>query len=139
MGSTLPPEPTYNPNVPVVTPAGGTSVAYKDPNSPEAILRKTAALNAQARVDSQFDNATSAYASGGSDVKQSSGSEGFCDGCYRWIAELTWRRFVLFVIGVFLLAALLEKTKGSGSYALFFIVVVLLLAKINHFYNRKTY
>jgi hypothetical protein len=134
MSSTLPPSPTYNPNVPVVTPAGGTALAYKDPNSPEAILRKTAALNAQARVDSQFDNATSAYASSGSDVK-----EGFCDGCYRWIAELTWRRFVLFVIGLFLLAAVLGKTKGSGSYALFFIVAVLILAKINHFYNRTTY
>ncbi len=122
--------------MPVVTPAGGTAVAYKDPNSPEAILRKTAALNAQARVDSQFDNSTSAYASSGSDVKEGFGS---CDGCYRWIGELTWKRFVLFLFGLFLLAAVLDKTKGSGSYALFFIVAVLVLAKFNHFYNRSTY
>jgi hypothetical protein len=53
--STLPPKPTFDPNVPVVTPGGGTSAAYKDPNSPESIMRKTAETQAQARVDSRFD------------------------------------------------------------------------------------
>jgi hypothetical protein len=53
--STLPPEPTFNPNVPVVTPGGGTSAAYKDPNSPESIMKKTAETQAQARVDSRYD------------------------------------------------------------------------------------
>jgi hypothetical protein len=53
--STLPPEPTFNPNIPVVTPGGGTSAAYKDPNSPESIMKKTAEIQAQSRVDSRFD------------------------------------------------------------------------------------
>jgi hypothetical protein len=53
--STLPPQPTYNPNVPVVSSAGGGSAAYKDPNSPESIIKKTATLDAQAKVDSRFD------------------------------------------------------------------------------------
>ncbi len=53
--STLPPEPTFNPNIPVITPGGGTSAAYKDPNSPESIMKKTAETQAQARVDSRFD------------------------------------------------------------------------------------
>jgi hypothetical protein len=53
--STLPPKPTYDPNVPVVSSAGGGSAAYKDPNSPESILRKTSTLDAQSKVDSRYD------------------------------------------------------------------------------------
>ena len=61
MASTLPATPSYNPNVPVVTPAGGTKQAYEDPNSPEAILRKTAELHVQSIVDRKFDVAVSPY------------------------------------------------------------------------------
>jgi len=64
MASTLPPTPSFNQNVPVVTSAGGTAHAYKDPKSPESILRQTAELNAQAAVDSKFDVATSPYHDG---------------------------------------------------------------------------
>ena len=62
--ATLPPTPSFNQNVPVVTSAGGTAHAYKDPKSPESILRQTAELNAQAAVDSKFDVATSPYHDG---------------------------------------------------------------------------
>lgn len=53
--STLPPTPSFNANVPVVTSSGGTSSAYKDPNSPESIMRKTTLVKAQAAVDTSFD------------------------------------------------------------------------------------
>lgn len=53
--STLPPEPKYDPNIPVVTPGGGTVAAYNDPNSPESLMKKTAETRAQASVDSKFD------------------------------------------------------------------------------------
>jgi len=53
--STLPPTPSYNPNVPVVTSSGGTSAAYNDPNSPESIMKKTTLVKAQAAVDTTFD------------------------------------------------------------------------------------
>jgi hypothetical protein len=53
--STLPPTPSYNPNIPVVTSSGGTSAAYKDPNSPESIMKKTTLLQAQAAVDTTYD------------------------------------------------------------------------------------
>ena len=53
--STLPPTPSYNANVPVVTSSGGTSAAYKDPNSPESIMKKTTLVKAQAAVDTTFD------------------------------------------------------------------------------------
>lgn len=53
--STLPPTPSFNPNVPVVTSSGGTSAAYKDPNSPESIMKKTTLVQAQAAVDRSYD------------------------------------------------------------------------------------
>ncbi len=52
---TLPPTPSYNANVPVVTSGGGSSAAYKDPNSPESIMKKTTLVNAQAAVDTTYD------------------------------------------------------------------------------------
>jgi hypothetical protein len=59
--STLPPTPSYNANIPVLTSAGGTAAAYKDPNSPESLMKKTKALEVQATVDSTFDVAVSPY------------------------------------------------------------------------------
>ena len=62
--STLRPTPSYNANIPVITSAGGTNYAYKDPNSPESILKKTTELNAQTAVDTKFDAAMSPYHEG---------------------------------------------------------------------------
>jgi hypothetical protein len=53
--STLPPEPSYNPNVPVISSAGGTAAAYQDPNSPESIMKKTTLAKAQGQVDTKYD------------------------------------------------------------------------------------
>ena len=53
--STLPPTPSFNANIPIISSAGGTSVAYKDPNSPESIMKATTLLQAQAAVDSTYD------------------------------------------------------------------------------------
>jgi hypothetical protein len=53
--STLPPTPSYNPNIPIISSAGGTSLAYKDPNSPESIMKKTTLLQAQTSVDTSYD------------------------------------------------------------------------------------
>ena len=53
--STLPPTPSYNANIPVVTSSGGTSSAYKDPNSPESIMKKTTLVKAQTAVDTAYD------------------------------------------------------------------------------------
>jgi len=59
--STLPPTPSFNKNVPVLTAAGASSAAYTNPNSPESILRKTATLQAQVAIDSKFDVEQSPY------------------------------------------------------------------------------
>ncbi len=53
--STLPPEPVINPNLPIVTSNAGNPAAYKDPNSPESIMKKSAKLNEQANEDSRYD------------------------------------------------------------------------------------
>jgi hypothetical protein len=47
--------PAYDPNVPIITPGGGTEAAYKDPNSPESIMRKVAKTDAQSKVDTIYD------------------------------------------------------------------------------------
>jgi hypothetical protein len=52
------PTPPYNPNIPIVTSEGGTTVAYRDPNSPESLMKRVALLNAQATVDRKFDSTT---------------------------------------------------------------------------------
>lgn len=100
--STLPPEPTYNPNIPVVTPGGGTVAAYNDPNSPESIMKKTAESQAQARVDSRYD------------VK-----EGYC----------SYRCHHLLLPFIFLLVILLfmKTRKEIANIYLFFIASVLLV------------
>jgi len=53
--STLPPTPAYNPNIPIISSAGGTAVAYKDPKSPESIMKNTTLLQAQTIVDTSYD------------------------------------------------------------------------------------
>jgi hypothetical protein len=53
--STLPPTPAFNPNVPIISSAGGTEVAYKNPKSPESIMKKTTLLQAQGAVDTMYD------------------------------------------------------------------------------------
>jgi cation transport regulator ChaB len=70
--STLPPMPSYNPNIPVVTSSGGSSAAYRDKNSPESIMRDLHTLHVQSIVDQKFDVAESPY----KDSKKNKG-EGF--------------------------------------------------------------
>ena len=53
--STLPPTPAFNPNIPIISSAGGTEVAYKNPKSPESIMKKTTLLQAQGAVDTMYD------------------------------------------------------------------------------------
>ena len=53
--STLPPTPSYNPHIPIITSEGGSPAAYKDPNSPESLMKKTTLLKAQAAVDTAYD------------------------------------------------------------------------------------
>ena len=55
MASTLPPDPSFNPHIPIISSAGGTPVAYEDPNSPESIMKRTTLVKAQGAVNSKYD------------------------------------------------------------------------------------
>ena len=55
MASTLPPDPSFNPHIPIISSAGGTPLAYEDPNSPESIMKRTTLVKAQGAVNSKYD------------------------------------------------------------------------------------
>ena len=59
--STLPPPADIDRNVPIVTQNAGSADAYKDPNSPESIMKKTHTMNVQSKVDGKYDVAQSPY------------------------------------------------------------------------------
>jgi len=106
--STLPPTPPYNPNVPVVTAAGGRAESYADPTSPESILRKTATLKAQTSVDTKYDVAVSPY-------------DGFQD--------MSRNKYLQYIILAFIIVGLilLFGKKSLPSYKKIFIVCIIIL------------
>jgi Flp pilus assembly protein TadB len=117
--NTLPPTPSFNPNVPVVTSLGGTTAAYKDPNSPESILRKSAEVQAQAAVDSKFDVAQSAY------------SQGFKN--YKRLSSGARPTLLTFIIFLFIVLVVFKSLKFVAKLFIASIAVILLLILIIYF------
>ena len=78
MSSTLPPPQVLDTTVPVVSAGGGNPASYKDPKSPESIMRKAKTMQVQAQTDSQFDSNQPTHESfrGGGRGWRSSGSGG---------------------------------------------------------------
>ena len=103
--STLPPTPSYNANIPIISSAGGTSVAYKDPNSPESIMKATTLLQAQAAVDSTYDVDVS---------KLDKKKEGF-RGLLRKKSRNDSRILYLFILFIMALLFFRRKTIGPQS------------------------
>ena len=108
--STLPPTPSYNPNIPIISSAGGTSVAYKDPNSPESIMKATTLLQAQAAVDSTYDVDLS---------KLDKKKEGF-----RASAKRRNDSRILYLFIVFILALLFFRRKTIGPQSKSWLLVL---------------
>ena len=104
--STLPPTPSYNPNIPIISSAGGTSVAYKDPNSPESIMKATTLLQAQAAVDSTYDVDVS---------KIKKQKEGFA--ALRALGRRRNDSRILYLFILFILAILFFRRKTIGPEA----------------------
>jgi hypothetical protein len=117
--STLPPTPAYDPNIPIVTSQGGTTAAYKDPNSPESIMKRVTEVKAQASVDTKYDVATNPYQEGfRSRARRASGTRG------------TLLTFIIFII----LALVIFKTlKFVAKVFLIVLAVILLLILIGIF------
>ena len=107
---TLPPTPSYNANVPVVTSGGGTSAAYKDPNSPESIMKKTTLVNAQAAVDTSYD------------VDHSTVSEGYKG--FKMGGRGTDKKYIPFFFIVILLYIVFSSGKSFKPYAKVFLSIL---------------
>ncbi len=45
----------YDPNIPIFTPNAGTEAAYRDPNSPESLMKKTVQTDVQSKKDRKYD------------------------------------------------------------------------------------
>jgi uncharacterized membrane protein len=102
--STLPPTPSFNANIPIISSAGGTTAAYKNPNSPESIMKATTLLQAQAAVDSTYDVDVSK-------IDKDKKKEGF-RGVLRKKSRNDSRILYLFIL--FILAILFFRRKTIG-------------------------
>lgn len=111
--STLPPTPAFNPNVPIISSAGGTEVAYKNPKSPESIMKKTTLLQAQGAVDTMYDV----------DL-QKEGFKGFRN------RRFSGRLYVMYAFIILLLIALFTQRKRSGKMYIALLASVILILTI---------
>jgi hypothetical protein len=114
--STLPPTPSYNANIPIISSAGGTTAAYKDPNSPESIMKATTLLQSQAAVDSTYDV----------DVSKIKKKEGF-RGLLRKKRRNDSRILYLFILFILAILFFRRKTIGLQSKTCLLILAVALI------------
>lgn len=112
--STLPPTPQFNPNIPIISSAGGTAVAYSNPKSPESIMKKTTLLQAQGAVDTMYDV----------DLKK----EGF-RGFHRFRTRNNGKR-VIYTFIFLLLILLFTQIKKSGKMFILLLASVILILTI---------
>ncbi len=110
--ATLPPKPTYNAEIPVITSAGGTSTAYKDPSSPESIMKQTTLLQAQTLVDTSYDV----------DINAVKKKEGFSN-----YSSLT---YILYFFIFLLLISLFRQKRRAGKVYILFLASALFMASI---------
>ena len=120
------PTPPYNPNIPIVTSAGGTTVAYKDPNSPESLMKKVTLLNAQTAVDRKFDSTTPTH-------------EGFCSFCPTELRGFSSPTIpFVFILFILLLVFLLVPKFVPSRYRSFVFILLFLLFSVS-FYSFYFY
>ena len=136
--STLPPERQVSRDVPVVTADGATAAAYKDPNSPESIMRRAKTAEVQAAVDSKYDNNTSPYEGfKTSDISSMIFTDTMSYGFIRpLIPYFSLIQGVLFILLSFFIVSAVKQTKSFRIrirwVGLWVLVAFLLLA-----YNRN--
>jgi hypothetical protein len=120
MASTLPPPSAVNTDIPIVTSNGGSASAYKDPNSPESIMKKTHAVNVQSKVDSKFDVASNPYEE--SFLSNVNPSASHFD--YQFLSPYIWVLLILFILFYY------SSYRGKMPLYLYisFIGIVLILA-----------
>jgi membrane-bound metal-dependent hydrolase YbcI (DUF457 family) len=114
--STLPPTPQFNANIPIISSAGGTAVAYKDPKSPESIMKKTTLLEAQGAVDTMYDV----------DLKK----EGFRSSRFSRNRKFSGSLYTMYSFILLLLIALFTQKKRAGKMYIALLASVLLIITI---------
>jgi hypothetical protein len=112
--STLPPTPQFNANIPIISSAGGTAVAYKDPKSPESIMKKTTLLEAQGAVDTMYDV----------DLKK----EGFRSRGFRGFRGP--RLYVMYAFILLLVIALFTQKKRSARMYIILLASLILIISV---------
>lgn len=112
MAVPLPPTPLVNRDVPVITSAGGGSAAYKDPNSPESIMKKTTQTEAQSITDTRFDVPPDAFTN------------------YMPMQNTPLFLLCVIVIGFLLFLLATRRIRGSMRTVLFTAVALLLVLSI---------
>jgi len=117
--STLPPTPSFNANIPIISSAGGTTAAYKNPNSPESIMKATTLLQAQAAVDSTYDVDVSK-------IDKDKKKEGF-RGVLRKKSRNDSRILYLFILFILAILFFRRKTIGLQSKTWLLILAVALI------------
>jgi uncharacterized membrane protein len=117
--STLPPTPSFNANIPIISSAGGTTAAYKDPNSPESIMKATTLLQAQSAVDSTYDVDVSK-------IEKDKKKEGF-RGVLRKKRRNDSRILYLFILFILAILFFRRKTIGLQSKTWLLILAVALI------------
>jgi uncharacterized membrane protein len=117
--STLPPTPSFNANIPIISSAGGTTAAYKDPNSPESIMKATTLLQAQSAVDSTYDVDVSK-------IEKDKKKEGF-RGLLRKKRRNDSRILYLFILFILAILFFRRKTIGLQSKTWLLILAVALI------------
>ena len=117
--STLPPTPSFNANIPIISSAGGTTAAYKNPNSPESIMKATTLLQAQSAVDSTYDVDVSK-------IDKDKKKEGF-RGVLRKKSRNDSRILYLFILFILAILFFRRKTIGLQSKTWLLILAVALI------------
>jgi hypothetical protein len=125
-------------NIPVITPAGGTSIAYEDPNSPESIMKKTAEANVQAIIDQQYDTQVNPYES-------KKKKEGFKSNNFNFSSLKLSNFDFLFNIAIIIFLVILYFIPSLKKVNLIFIVIGIIgisLLLLNYFidtFGQETY
>ena len=124
--STLPPEPTFNKNVPIISSAGGTADAYNDPKSPESIMRNTAMVEAQTSVNAKYDV----------DLEKEKKKEGFKGKKgLRKPKTMLQKIFMFFSLIALLFITLANHKKNKKSFLILFLASAFLLITIYFIQN----
>lgn len=128
--------PSCELDIPVLSPSAGDKNAYLDPNSPDAIIRKTATLRAQACVDTMYDVHPTIYHTGEpiKNLPAKKLTEPFCD--YKATASGTIPILLVFVLALLIILVSRKSLRRSGKLCVL-VCALLLMAVVIYIYTRN--